>query len=87
MRFSASVFSSSSIAAMIARSSCAFAPRGVVPFIGWVSMKPSPSTEKNSSGERDRITGPPRSTSAPYLTGWRATNDQKAVSGSPLQRA
>ena len=54
------------------------APRGAVPFIGCVSIQPSASISKNSSGERDSTTGSPRSTSAPYFTGWRAISASKA---------
>ena len=36
------------------------------------------SISKNSSGERDRTTGPPSATSAPYFTGWRAVSASKA---------
>ena len=37
------------------------ATRGIVPFIGKVSIQPSALTEKNKSGERDSMIGPPRS--------------------------
>ncbi len=68
----------------LSRSSSSFvAPRGAVPFIGSVSIQPSASTLKNSSGERDSTTGPSSATSAPWRTGWRAVSASNAASGSP----
>ncbi|MCY1243618.1 hypothetical protein D9M72_566420 [compost metagenome] len=69
MRFSACVFSSARIAAMISASSSAEAPRFAVPFIGCVSIHLSASTRKKSSGERETRIGPSSATRAPYLTG------------------
>ena len=43
-----------------------------------ISIQPSASISKNSSGERDRTTGSPSETSAPYFTGWRSVSAAKA---------
>ncbi len=86
MRFSARSFSDSRRPAAWASSSSTVSPRGAVPFIGRVVIRP-PSRRKNSSGEAHTTAKRPRSTSAAWRGRCVASSRAKSASGSSASGA
>ncbi len=86
MTFSARFFVDAASPAARCRSSALHSPRGVVPFIGRHSMRPS-SIAKNSSGEAEQMACRPMSTNALHRPPCASSSCAKSDSGSPVNGA